>query len=215
MLQKELSDRMDSETQRKIEVIRQHARRMDQLISDLLTVSRLGKQALSKMLLDMSGLVREVWGEVMDAGQNRKVHFRVETLPSGYGDRMLLKQVWANLLSNAMKYTIFKETADIQVGSYHDGDLRVFFVRDNGAGFDMRYKDKIFALFQRLHSVEEFEGTGVGLAIVQQIIQRHGGKVWAEGRVDEGATFYFSLPPLTTEEATVAGRRIRISGPEA
>ncbi len=200
MLQKELADCGD-EGMRKIKAIRDNARRMDRLIADILLSSRLGKQALAKKCLDMTALVHEVWQEVKEeADQGRKVDIRVETLPSEYGDPILLRQALTNLLANALKYTKFTEAADIQVGSYNDGAFRVFFVLDNGVGFDMRFSDKLFGLFQRLHSDDEFEGTGVGLAIVQKIIQRHGGRVWAEGKVGEGATFYFSLPLLTQEE---------------
>ncbi len=203
MLQKELADRGD-EGMRKIKAIRDNARRMDRLITDILRSSRLGRQALAKKCLDMTALVHEVWQEVLEeADQGRKVDLRVETLPSEYGDPILLRQVLTNLFANALKYTKFREAAAIQVGSYNDGAFRIFFVRDNGVGFDMRFSDKLFGLFQRLHSDDEFEGTGVGLAIVQKIIQRHGGNVWAEGKVGEGATFYFSLPALPQEEITV------------
>ena len=198
MLQKELSDRAaEDEVMRKITVIRDSARRMEGLISDVLALSRLGSQALAKEILDMTGLVREVWQEAMEANQGRVVRFDAGTLPPVLGDRILLKQVLANLLGNALKYTGLKERADIRVDSYNDGNVQIFFVQDNGAGFDMRYSDKLFGLFSRLHADSEFEGHGAGLAIVQQIIKRHGGRVWADGKVGEGATFYFSLPMLS------------------
>jgi len=199
MLQKEFADQ-GSEEMRKIKAIRDNAGRMDRLIADLLAFSRLGRQGISKQLLDMGSLVRKVWQEVLEAEQGRRVNFHVETLPSIFGDPVLLNQVWVNLFANALKYSKFKEIADIHVGSYGDGNFLVFFIRDNGAGFDMQYRDKLFGLFHRLHRDEEFEGTGLGLAIVQQIIQRHGGKIWAEAKVDAGATFYFSLPSLSPEE---------------
>ena len=118
----------------------------------------------------------------------------VQSMPPGYGDRMLIKQVYFNLLSNAVKFTKFQDAARIEVGGYTEGNEHVYYVRDNGTGFDMAYYDKLFGVFQRLHKPDDFEGTGVGLATVQRIIHRHEGRVWAEGKVDMGATFYFTLP---------------------
>ncbi len=200
MLQKELAESTNSEIQHKIEVIRKHAARMNLLIVDLLAFSRLERRELAAARVDMGGLVRDALEEVGEADQERKVTFHIGTLPPCFGDRILLKQVWLNLLTNALKFTKFKEMADIQVGGYRDGDSGVFFVRDNGTGFDMQYKDKLFMVFQRLPTAEKFEGTGIGLAIVEKIILRHGGKVWAEGEENKGATFYFSIPALPPEE---------------
>jgi light-regulated signal transduction histidine kinase (bacteriophytochrome) len=123
----------------------------------------------------------------------RRIQFSVQKLPHASGDQALIKEVLVNLLSNAFKFSKFRETATVEVGAYPEKERNVYFVKDNGVGFDMQYYDKLFSVFQRLHSAEEFEGTGVGLAIVQRIVRRHGGSVWAEGKVGEGATFYFTL----------------------
>jgi light-regulated signal transduction histidine kinase (bacteriophytochrome) len=117
-------------------------------------------------------------------------------MPSGYGDRTLIKQVYANLLANAVKFTMYKNPAQIEAGGYTEDNEDVFYIKDNGTGFDMAFYDKLFGLFQRLHNNPDFEGTGVGLAIIQRIVHKHGGLVWAEGKVDEGATFYFTLPRI-------------------
>jgi two-component system sensor histidine kinase/response regulator len=124
--------------------------------------------------------------------------FIVKSLSSGYADSSLIKQVWINLISNAVKYSAKKNNPQVEIGSFKENGEIIFYVKDNGAGFDMEYSNKLFGVFQRLHSESEFEGTGIGLAIIQRIITRHGGRVWAEGRVNEGATFYFSLPCTET-----------------
>ncbi len=128
--------------------------------------------------------------------QKREIQFDIKPLPPAYGDEGLLHQVFFNLLFNAIKFTRSRENAIIEVGGYVEGTENVYYVKDNGIGFDMQYADKLFGAFQRLHSDKQFEGTGIGLAIVQRVIQRHDGRVWAEGKVNEGATFYFTLPKL-------------------
>jgi light-regulated signal transduction histidine kinase (bacteriophytochrome) len=143
--------------------------------------------------LDINAIVRDAWKELQVINPDRSMRLTVKNTPAGYGDRALIKQVCINLLSNAVKFTKHRDDAHIEVGGRTDGDENVYFVRDNGVGFDMAYYDKLFGVFQRLHSSEDFEGTGVGLATVQRIIHRHGGRVWAEGKVDYGACFYFSL----------------------
>jgi signal transduction histidine kinase len=169
------------------------AKLMDQLIEDLLRLSRLGQQALSKHPVDLRALVQDVLQELRREQDRREVTVEVGDLPACIGDRALLRQVFVNLLSNAFKFTRHKDKPTVQVGCReHDGET-VYFVRDNGAGFQMRYAGKLFGVFQRLHTREQFEGTGVGLTIVDRIIRRHGGRIWAEAEVDKGAVFYFTL----------------------
>jgi two-component system sensor kinase len=142
----------------------------------------------------MDKLATEVWKELWAANQKRKLEVKITDIMPGFGDRNLIKQVLLNLFSNAVKFTKNQKPGIIEMSSYKEGEKVVYSLKDNGAGFDMEYYDKLFGVFQRLHSSEEYEGTGVGLAIVQRIIHRHGGRAWAEGKVDEGATFYFTLP---------------------
>ena len=168
-------------------------RRMEQLIEDLLRFSRLGRQPLARELVDLHVLVAGVLSELELQHQDRTIHVRVGALPVVTGDRSLLHQVFANLLSNAFKFTGGRDPANIEVGCTEEAGTRVFFVRDNGAGFDMRYANKLFGVFQRFHTQEQFPGSGVGLSLVQRIIQRHGGRIWAEAEVDKGATFRFML----------------------
>jgi len=190
--------KLDPEAQRLLGVIDQNTRRMGQLIDDLLAFSRLGRQGITAGRVDMKELARTVADEVqrVEAEAERKgsLEIRIDPLPVARGDRALVRQVISNLLQNAVKFSRGRDNARVEVGSRPDGGLTVYFVKDNGAGFDPRYSDKLFGVFQRLHSAEQFEGTGVGLAIVKRIVQRHGGRVWAEGQVDQGATFYFTLP---------------------
>ncbi len=185
---------LDSEGKRICSVISREARRMGQLIDDLLAFSRLGRREIYFSRIDMDALVSSVFDELTKDENRERVDFVVENLPVAHGDSSLIRQVWVNLLSNAIKFTSGKERAIIEVGSQQSNDENIYFVRDNGAGFDMEYSNKLFGVFQRLHSENEFSGTGVGLAIVQRIIRRHGGRVWAEGEVEKGATFYFALP---------------------
>jgi len=144
--------------------------------------------------IDMKALAVSVFGELIKDEEQERLEFQIRKLPSARGDASLMRQVWTNLLSNAIKFTSRKERAVIEVGSKPGKDELIYYVRDSGAGFDMEYVDKLFGVFQRLHSESEFEGIGVGLAIVQRIIHRHGGRVWAESEVEKGATFYFALP---------------------
>lgn len=190
----EYSGKLDNEGRRLLGIIRSSAQQMSQLIHDLLDFSRISRQQISESYIDMNALVRNILEELGPSLSGRKVELRINPLQPARGDRAMLRQALLNLLSNAAKFTQPRNEAFIEVGSTVKDSETVYFVKDNGVGFDMRYADKLFGVFQRLHSPEEFEGTGVGLAIVQRVIHRHGGGVWAEGRVNEGAVFYFSLP---------------------
>ena len=176
-----------------LQTIRNGAQKMGQLIDDLLTFSRLSRLPLSKSAVDTGKLVRSVLGELNYKQKGRQIDLRIAALAPCQADPALLKQVWVNLLSNALKYTGKREAAVIEIGCAREKGQNVYFVRDNGTGFDMQYAHKLFGVFQRLHRMEDYEGTGVGLAIVQRVIHRHGGRVWAESTVNRGATFYFTL----------------------
>ena len=166
---------------------------MAQLIDDLLAFSRLSRQKLTYSQLDLTALARNEIDE-LSIGSSKRLSIKIKKLSLAMGDRALIQQVYANLISNAIKYSSTRKVPAIEIGSESKNGETVYFVKDNGVGFDMKYVGKLFGVFQRLHSDEEFEGTGVGLALVQRIIHRHGGRVWAEGEVDQGATFYFTLP---------------------
>ena len=191
MLEEDYGRQLDTEARRLLGVIRGSARRMGQLIDDLLAFSRLGRQNLEMAPVDVASMVREVANELRGP---KPVTLDYETLPPATADPALLRQVWANLIGNAIKYSSKKTEPRVVVSGSQGPDENIYSVRDNGAGFDMQYAAKLFGVFQRLHRSEEFEGTGVGLAIVQRIVGRHGGKVWAQGKRGEGATFFFSLP---------------------
>jgi light-regulated signal transduction histidine kinase (bacteriophytochrome) len=168
---------------------------MDNLVDDLLAFSRIGRTETQKTTINIEQLIESVVAEIAPETQGRNIAWRIGTLPMCYGDPSLLRLVFSNLISNAVKFTRSREQAQIEIGLLDDTPEEVIvFVRDNGVGFDMKYKDKLFGVFQRLHSHEAFEGTGIGLATVQRIVHRHGGRVWAEGAVDRGATFYVALP---------------------
>jgi PAS domain S-box-containing protein len=182
------------DARRYLGVIRDNAQQMGRLIDDLLSFSRLSRQPLKKSPIAPGELIEQVLVTLSPEQQGRKIDWVMEDLPICLGDSSLLKQVWMNLLSNALKFTRNCGQARIEVGSEQQLNEIIYFVKDNGTGFDMRYVDKLFGVFQRLHRSEDFEGTGVGLAIVQRIIRRHGGRVWATGEQGKGASFYFSLP---------------------
>lgn len=184
---------LDGEGKRLVNIILNNAAKMGQLIDDLLAFSQLGRKALQKSKVSMKTLVNEVWQEQSEQEKGRKISFVLKPIPPAIADSITVKQVWTNLISNACKYTRNKEEAHIEVGSFLQGKTVVYYVRDNGAGFEMQYYDKLFGVFQRLHSEEEFSGTGVGLAIVERIVTKHGGSIWAESKVDEGTTFFFTL----------------------
>jgi signal transduction histidine kinase len=194
ILQREFGEGMPDGAKELLNDVIGGARRMEQLIDDLLLFSRMGRQSMTKRPVDVTTLVQEVVDELRRQQPERVVDVRMGELPVGAADQALLKQVLVNLLSNAFKFTRHSAAPVVEI----IGDQRVqeneYLVRDNGAGFDARYADRLFGVFQRLHTDDEFEGTGVGLSIVQRIIQRHGGRVWAEAAVDQGATFHFTLP---------------------
>lgn len=204
MLADKYGSQLDSEGQRRIAVIRSNAKKMEQLIDDLLMFSKMARRPLNALPIDMAGLVRSVHDELRADLGSREVNLSVGSMPEAAGDASMLRQVWANLLGNALKFTSRCEHAVIEAGGYVEGSERIFYLKDNGAGFDMLYADKLFGVFQRLHRDAEYPGTGVGLAIVKRVITRHGGRVWAEGRLGAGATFYFSLPDRDTTPDTAA-----------
>jgi PAS domain S-box-containing protein len=184
---------LPEEGRRDLQTIRDGAQRMGVLIDDLLRFSRLSRTPLNKQQVNTGKLVGNVLESLNSQREGRQVDIRIGELPECQGDAGLLNQVWVNLISNALKYTRRRETAVIEIGCKLEHDENVYFVRDNGAGFNMRYVDKLFGVFQRLHRADEFEGTGVGLAIVQRIIHRHGGRIWADAALNQGATFSFTL----------------------
>ncbi|MBN2353785.1 MAG: substrate-binding domain-containing protein [Spirochaetales bacterium] len=193
ILMQEYGKELPSGAARHLGTIVESARQMGKLIDGLLAFSRLNRQALTSQPVSTAVLVRESIESLRGDYAGRSVAFDVGELPDCEGDPILLRQVWVNLISNALKFTRRRETARIEIGSRKITGRRVFFVKDNGVGFDMRYADKLFGVFQRLHRAEEYEGTGVGLATIQRIIHRHGGRIWAEARPDQGATFYFII----------------------
>src|SRR5450830_1293476 len=199
MLEEDVADQLDDEARRKLDVIRNNTRNMGRLIDELLEFSRLGRKELRFGRLDMAALARAAFDSIVgaDGVAQPKFHLELAGLPDAYGDITLIKQVWINLLSNAVKFSAQREQAQICISADEvaaEEGMLSYTVRDNGAGFDMRYYNKLFGVFQRLHRVSEFEGTGVGLAIVHRIITRHGGRIWAEAVVGEGAVFHFTLP---------------------
>jgi PAS domain S-box-containing protein len=197
ILLEECAPTLSPESCEYLQLVRDNAVQMGHLVDDLLAFSRLGRQPLSKQQVPIATIVEQILDDSGRQAEGRSVSVTVGELPSLWGDPALLKQVFVNLIGNAFKYTRVREKAVIEVGSHLTGGEQIFFVRDNGAGFDMQYADKLFGAFQRLHRAEDFEGTGIGLAIVQRIVQRHGGRVWAEAAVDHGATFYFTTEPAS------------------
>ena len=170
------------------------SKQMDMLITDLLALSQIGRAEMQKRKINFFALVKGVVREIQDEVPERDIRWEIDELPDVFGDKSLLRLVIMNLLSNAVKFTSTRQQAKIKIGCKDEEDNITCSVRDNGVGFDMKHVDRLFGAFQRLHSRAEFEGTGIGLANVQRIISRHGGRVWAEGVVEQGATFYFTLP---------------------
>jgi signal transduction histidine kinase len=193
MLEEILGPGMNPDGKKFLQRIHASVHEMSSITEDLLRLSRLGRQQLNLQPTNLDDIVRSILADCRAAIQARKIELVIGDLPEVDCDRGLTKQVFANLISNAIKYTLFRERAVIELGETSIADERVIFIRDNGAGFDMKHANKLFGAFQRLHRQEEFEGTGVGLATVRRIVQRHGGRIWAEAEVGKGATFYFTL----------------------
>jgi light-regulated signal transduction histidine kinase (bacteriophytochrome) len=188
------SDRIDEEGHRLIRIIRENANKMDKLISDMLSLSRLTRMEMNYSSIDMQSLTEAMYYETATHKQIEEFEIEINKMPVVNADSSLIKQVWINLISNALKYSRKSEKKKIEIGAEELDSKIVFWIKDYGVGFNEKYLSKLFGVFQRLHSEKEFEGTGVGLAIVQRIIHRHGGNVWANGEINKGATFYFSLP---------------------
>ena len=192
------SSKLSEGSQRYMQVISDSARQMGLLIDNLLTFSRMGRSTMLPGWVDTEALLAETREELSQDAHGRDIAWKIEPLPKVFVDKALFKQVWLNLVGNAIKYTHYRKKAEITIGAKDTEKEVEFFIKDNGAGFDMQYADKLFGIFQRLHFKEEFEGTGIGLANVRRIIARHGGRTWAYGEVDKGATFYFTLPKPTS-----------------
>jgi PAS domain S-box-containing protein len=187
-------DKLDTKDKDMLNAIHEHTQEMERLIKDLLAFSHVGSHKIKPTVIDMENLVASVLDELKPLSEGRTIKYDIKTLPTAHGDKTLIKQVVINLLSNAIKFTTNNKMAIIEVGGGTEENKDVYYVKDNGMGFNSQDSDKLFTVFQRLHGIAELEGTGVGLSIVQRIVNRHGGRVWAQGKVNEGATFYFSLP---------------------
>jgi light-regulated signal transduction histidine kinase (bacteriophytochrome) len=175
--------------------------KIQKLVEDLLEFSKIGKQEILKEQVNMQELVDQILTEHLPNDPENKTSVQIDALSDSFCDKQLVNQVWINFISNALKYSANKENPLIRIGNYFKNDEQVYFVKDNGAGFDMKYYKKLFGVFSRLHTDAEFNGTGVGLSIVKRIVERHGGKVWAEGQTGLGATFYFSLPVIKNDSS--------------
>lgn len=197
ILAEDYAESFNAEGMKVFESITRNSKKMGELIDDLLAFSKLGRKQVSLSTIDMDLLLKNVLEELTEDGKNLPEYY-ISPLPTAQGDKSLIKQVWINLISNAIKYSRHTPQTKIEIGTYEQANHVVYFVKDNGAGFDMLYYDKLFGVFQRLHSQEEFEGTGIGLAIVQKIIQRHNGKVWAESELNHGSCFSFTLLKTNT-----------------
>jgi PAS domain S-box-containing protein len=198
LLRKNAAASLNEKSQRYLTMILEAANRMGSLIDDLLAFSRISRAEARKSLVDLGQVVHEIVAEVRQDTDERNITWKIDPLPACYGDRSMLRLAFGNLISNAVKFTRTRPQADIEIGcTAQDRGDAVLFVRDNGVGFDMKYSNKLFGVFQRLHPQEAFEGTGIGLATIQRIVHRHGGRIWAESTLDGGATFYVSLPTIT------------------
>ncbi len=197
ILQEDYALRLDTDGMSSLNAIQSNSKKMGVLIDDLLAFSRLGRKVATTSEINMTVLVNSVRVEEL-IGNSNELEFTIQELLPAMGQQELIKQVWVNLISNAIKFSKYRPKPRIEIGSYLKDNLVVYYIKDNGAGFDMQYYDKLFGVFQRLHSQEEFEGTGIGLAIVQKIVARHNGTAWAESKLNEGSCFYFSLPSINS-----------------
>jgi PAS domain S-box-containing protein len=204
-------DKFDEKTRHQFNLIRDNVKLMGILIENILSFSRVQKTSMSISVIDMDKLAREVWNEIKAENKGRKIEFKIKKIKPGYGDHTLIRQVLLNLFSNAVKFAKNKKQGIIEMNSYVESGNAVYCIKDNGVGFDMAHYDKLFGVFQRLHSSEEYEGTGIGLAIVQRIVSRHGGRVWAEAEVKKGAKFYFTLNSPPIDDAPERHRKKRNS----
>jgi PAS domain S-box-containing protein len=213
MLRDRMGAGLDDQSLHYMDVIADSARKMGTLIDDLLSFSRMGRNEMSKAQVDLDELVQEVIREFKHETKGRDIQWKVSSLPVVSGDRAMLRIVLVNLIANALKFTRLRETVQIEIGCEKKAETgTVIFIRDNGVGFDMKYAAKLFGVFQRLHHQKDFEGTGIGLANVRRIISRHGGRTWAEGEVDHGSTFYFSLPQSIQGQSSAKEAKIRSNG---
>jgi len=194
ILVEQYQDILGTEPTRLIKIVVDNTNRMNEIINGMLSISKISSIEIKKTTIDMTEMVHSVYQEIVDQTDQDRTSFTVPMLEKGYGDRTLIRQVWVNLIENAVKFSIKKEKPSIQIHSYVENNQTVYRIKDNGTGFNPEYHHKLFQMFQRLHSIEDYQGTGIGLALIHRIIQRHGGKVWAEGEEGVGATFYFSLP---------------------
>jgi light-regulated signal transduction histidine kinase (bacteriophytochrome) len=212
ILKEEFGSTMDPEAQRYLEKIHAGTENMGRLIEALLKMAQLSRKELICAVTDLNLLVKDVLSELQPEVEGRRIDWQIGDLPAVECDANLLKQVFANLISNAVKYTRRCEVAVIEIGHAREQDALMIFIRDNGAGFDEKYANKLFGVFQRLHRADEFEGTGVGLSTVQRIIRKHGGEIWAKGEVNKGATFYFSLRGTVREISSNQNVRAKAAG---
>lgn len=190
------SDKLDDEGKRYLNIIDGSSRRMTTLLDDLLIFSRLGRQAMVLSEINMKEMVEAVWDELRFENGSRQIDLKISSPPDAQSDPALIHNIWKHLLGNALKFTAPRKDAKIEVSGKKEAERLVYCIKDNGVGFEMKSAQKLFGVFQRLHSAEEFPGNGIGLALVQRLVRRHGGEVWTEAKLDAGATFWFSLPIL-------------------
>lgn len=212
LLQKSSASTLDEKGQRYVRTIHESAKHAGNLVDDLLAFSRMGRAEMRQGTVQMEMLIEEIRRDLATETEGREIVWNIAPLPPVQGDAAMLRLVWQNLIGNAVKYTKPRPVAHIEIGSHTEEDAYVFFIKDDGVGFDMRYVDKLFGVFQRLHSKEQFEGTGIGLANIRRIVHRHGGRVWAEGELDKGATFWFTLPKNTSREGIPHGSETHTTG---